>query len=389
MSDQQVQPAEADAATRAVHAAQMVGSHNAGSARTAHWRIAPAALVERLCRLAEQYGVELELPSPDAPVEFADALDAAGRLWECCESPDADADPRTARTELRSIERALQEARILGRDALLTRLRETVGLLQGIDSTAVLLQQAAASLSHLGFDRTMISRVDNDLWSTEAIYVGTDVAWADELLEQARGRARGIAESPVEAEVVRRARPIIVPDVRSLSADTPIADAVGARSYAIAPIVANRSVIGIVHADRHYQGRVPDDTDREVLACFAEGLGQALTRAAVVERLSTLQAELDRLTSVLAAPAGRSWSAATETESEDRTTARPDPADNVLTRREVEVLQWLAAGETNAGIARRMTIGVGTVKYHVANILRKLEVSNRAEAVARWSRHRG
>lgn len=54
-----------------------------------------------------------------------------------------------------------------------------------------------------------------------------------------------------------------------------------------------------------------------------------------------------------------------------------------LSRREVEVLQLIALGQTNQEIARQLIIAPGTVKAHTANIYRKLDVANRTEAAAR------
>lgn len=51
-----------------------------------------------------------------------------------------------------------------------------------------------------------------------------------------------------------------------------------------------------------------------------------------------------------------------------------------LTRRETEVLELIADGKTNQEIADEMIIELGTVKNHVHNLLKKLNVSNRAEA---------
>jgi DNA-binding CsgD family transcriptional regulator len=53
-----------------------------------------------------------------------------------------------------------------------------------------------------------------------------------------------------------------------------------------------------------------------------------------------------------------------------------------LTRREVEVVRMIAAGHSNAAIARRLFISVHTVHRHVANIFSKLEVRTRSAAVA-------
>jgi DNA-binding CsgD family transcriptional regulator/tetratricopeptide (TPR) repeat protein len=54
-----------------------------------------------------------------------------------------------------------------------------------------------------------------------------------------------------------------------------------------------------------------------------------------------------------------------------------------LTRREVQVLHLLATRATNREIAGQLVISPETVKTHVAHILRKLDVSSRAQAVAR------
>ncbi len=67
---------------------------------------------------------------------------------------------------------------------------------------------------------------------------------------------------------------------------------------------------------------------------------------------------------------------------------RLDAATDELTERELQVLREMATGATNKTIAERLYIGAGTVKFHVANILRKLEAANRTEAVAEARRRR-
>lgn len=54
-----------------------------------------------------------------------------------------------------------------------------------------------------------------------------------------------------------------------------------------------------------------------------------------------------------------------------------------LSAREREVLEHLAAGETTSQIAAALFISENTVKTHVRRILKKLDVANRTEAVAR------
>jgi DNA-binding NarL/FixJ family response regulator len=63
----------------------------------------------------------------------------------------------------------------------------------------------------------------------------------------------------------------------------------------------------------------------------------------------------------------------------------PRPAeapDAPLTPREIEVLRLLAEGLANKNIAWTLKISEHTVKFHIASIFTKLNVSSRAEAVA-------
>ncbi|HEV2912930.1 MAG TPA: response regulator transcription factor [Pyrinomonadaceae bacterium] len=59
----------------------------------------------------------------------------------------------------------------------------------------------------------------------------------------------------------------------------------------------------------------------------------------------------------------------------------PAPEIDALTPREREVLEMLASGLSNKEIAWRMKISEHTVKFHVASIFAKLDVSTRTEAV--------
>ena len=53
---------------------------------------------------------------------------------------------------------------------------------------------------------------------------------------------------------------------------------------------------------------------------------------------------------------------------------------SALTTRELEVLRLVAAGSTNGEIARNLWVTEQTVKFHLSNVYRKLEVGNRTEA---------
>jgi non-specific serine/threonine protein kinase len=54
-----------------------------------------------------------------------------------------------------------------------------------------------------------------------------------------------------------------------------------------------------------------------------------------------------------------------------------------LTKRQLEVAQLIASGQSNAQIARALVLTTGTVANHIEHILRRLGVSNRAQ-VAAW-----
>lgn len=59
-----------------------------------------------------------------------------------------------------------------------------------------------------------------------------------------------------------------------------------------------------------------------------------------------------------------------------------------LTRREREILQLVAEGYSNAKLAKMLWVTEQTVKFHLSNIYRKLNVSNRTGA-ARWAQLHG
>jgi DNA-binding NarL/FixJ family response regulator len=73
--------------------------------------------------------------------------------------------------------------------------------------------------------------------------------------------------------------------------------------------------------------------------------------------------------------------------------ARPSGAESRvakhdLTKREVEILRLVAEGHSNSQLAQMLWVTEQTVKFHLSNIYRKLDVANRTEA-SRWAQVNG
>jgi len=98
-------------------------------------------------------------------------------------------------------------------------------------------------------------------------------------------------------------------------------------------------------------------------------------------------ASLDELLeAILAVSKGRSWFSAELARSlvEPNGAGRPGPAEAVseaLTPREMEVLKLLVQGKSDEEISELLVIGHSTVRFHLHQILRKLGVENRTQAV--------
>jgi DNA-binding NarL/FixJ family response regulator len=68
-------------------------------------------------------------------------------------------------------------------------------------------------------------------------------------------------------------------------------------------------------------------------------------------------------------------------------TAEPPPLPDALTPREAEVLKLIAAGLSNAEIAKALVVSAATVKTHVNRIFYKTGARNRAQAVRYAYKH--
>ncbi|CAO3445123.1 Two-component transcriptional response regulator, LuxR family [Azospirillum argentinense] len=67
---------------------------------------------------------------------------------------------------------------------------------------------------------------------------------------------------------------------------------------------------------------------------------------------------------------------------------RAQPANNELSKREIQILRCLLAGQSNKAIARNLHITESTVKMHFKNVMRKINAQNRTQAAV-WAIQNG
>jgi DNA-binding CsgD family transcriptional regulator len=196
----------------------------------------------------------------------------------------------------------------------------------------------------------------------------------------------------LETELVRRRVAVLVSDpAGDPRTYKPIVEAARSTSYVATPIMPTGRVIGFFHADRLGEELPVSPQDRDNIWVFAEHFGLLYERVVLIERLARQRSELRESLSAVAA-------LLEDLCVEDVALARheevPEPAraprrgrsqiEALLTTREQEVLELMAEGHTNTQIADVLTVSEATVKSHVKRVLRKLHVSNRAQAVARY-----
>ena len=302
---------------------------------------------------------------------------------------------------VRQVDSYLQDSCLARRDNAFTMARSALTRLGHTSSVAALIDQALPSVCELGFDRVILSRVRDCSWVVQTMCVPTDPDWASEIVQVGQAHPQPLIPMLYESEIVRRKAPIIVSDVqRSQNVHRKIAEASLARSYAAAPIMSQEQVIGFLHGDCYFQRRHVDQFDRDLLSTFAELFGYLLQRNVLHEQLQAVRKDLrgmsDEISLGLDETVVPDALGTPGLEEASRRSHPPSPGpgamsrsamvaqDSPLTRRELEVVQLMAAGETNRRIASRLMLSEGTVKTHVKHILRKLSAANRAEAVSRW-----
>jgi DNA-binding CsgD family transcriptional regulator len=233
----------------------------------------------------------------------------------------------------------------------------------------------------VGFGRVVLSRVDGTMWKPWiAHFTGgaPEQTWFQEWVD----RPIPLDDLVVESRILRERQPVAVLDTEAENVYRPIiVDAGQSSSYVVAPVIVADEVIGFLHADYNPTGRRVDAVDRDVLWSFAQGFAQLYERAVLRDRLAEQREQVRR---VLAETEQSLDPVGFDAVPISSPPPRCGSVLEELTEREREVLALVAVGATNAQIADRLVVAESTVKTHVKHLLRKLGVSNRAQAVARY-----
>jgi hypothetical protein len=154
----------------------------------------------------------------------------------------------------------------------LERLTAVLGGLSRQEHTVQeLLSEVPELVCRLGFDRALLSRVEDDAWHAELMFILGDPVWAAEIVEAGRKRPHPLAEAHNEAKMVADRVPILVTGVRFSDdgrwGNQLMVEASRTRSYVAAPIIAGDHVIGMLHADCYGQRRDVDEDTGRTSAC--------------------------------------------------------------------------------------------------------------------------
>jgi NarL family two-component system response regulator LiaR len=113
-----------------------------------------------------------------------------------------------------------------------------------------------------------------------------------------------------------------------------------------------------------------------------EDLVQKALRAGAISYLLKNVTGDELANAIRAAAAGKSTLAPEAAEALIHAATKPEAPGADLTAREIDVLRLMAKGKNNRDIANELFISHATVKFHVSNILMKLDAATRTKAVA-------
>lgn len=296
--------------------------------------------------------------------------------------------------DLHQAQNELHAFRTDQRTAALANVQDGLSRLRGVLAVRdILVRATEESCRSCAFDRALVFRIEGSRVIAQGAYVRDSPDGSAGLLDAAVQAPLELSPALLENEVLRRRVPRILEADDGSRLRRLLAPVLGAHAYVVAPIAPEGRVIGIIAADTALSGRRLDALDRDTLWTFAEGLGYALERSVLLERLQVHRAAMGHLLAAgvkslddLCEPQielGHDADAA-DASAAGVVGVSGRAAESLLSRRELEVMRLLAGGYTNGAIAKRLVISEDTVKSHVRRILRKLQAANRAEAVSRF-----
>jgi DNA-binding CsgD family transcriptional regulator len=282
--------------------------------------------------------------------------------------------------QLQQVALDLHEENLLQRNRRLAECAEGLARLRGLPSSHDLVETTCQELAlRAGFGRVTISSVEGSSWRPrKAYFADADDAWFADWV----GQDIPLHGYTPEARLLTERRPALVLDTAATQVhEDIIVEAGGSVSYVVAPVCSRGSVVAFLHADHFPTTRVATAVDRDLLWAFADGFSRIHERLALLERV---QAQRTQVGAILDT-ALRSLPDSLGVSQRPRALAEGTHLMALagLTARETEVLGLMVAGAPNRVIAGRLVIAEDTVKSHVKQILRKLGVANRAQAIAR------
>jgi DNA-binding CsgD family transcriptional regulator len=279
------------------------------------------------------------------------------------------------------------------------RARHAVDALAQLGAVSQLIDHCAAEAAEAAdLDRLLLSRIERGALVVERLHLGAADADADGMLAELRRSPLRLSYPLLECELLRRRQARLVDDIdRSQPNRYAFYATMGWEAYVAVPIVVDGAVVGFLHGDRAHDRRALAQLDADALEHFASGFALVFERAVLRRRLRDQRREIRRIATWAEARTGELSDSAIDlsaerAEEKDRGAATPAMLTEDgslgahLTGREVDVLRLMADGMTNDEIARALFVSQGTVKFHVKNILRKMQAANRADASSRYLR---
>jgi len=281
---------------------------------------------------------------------------SGGRAWGPHAIEMIIAEIAVVRNRLLTLHLAMQQEMMQGVNSSLERLRSAV-------TVEEFAQVLPMEVVELGYVRSLFSWVADMQWLAYSAYSNQGELEGRMLVEAGRQDPLRDLRSFFEFEMIQQRCPILRQGIRASQRVHPeIMNITRSDAYVASPVIVSGGVVGFISVDVNAKTGTVDQFDRDLLGMFTSGAGIALERLLIQQKYPGISSLNELL------PLGGRG------------------ADNAvgdlssLTSRELEGLDLIAQGHTNAQIAEVLFISEGTAKTHVRNLLRKLDVSNRTQA---------